>query len=149
MKKFLSETKNALTVACVLYTVLIILLYTLGKLISPTWIPRFGMMWMVLGVSVAFGIAERFLTHGEATFIRVLGHFGISLAGFTLIFVVGGGYAKRSSQLFIAMFLFLILYSIVKGIRFGIKGIFERRKNDSEEYSSVFDAKGKETLRKK
>ena len=150
MKRFLSETKSALTVACVIYTVLITLLYTIGKVFmnddgGQAWIPHFGMMWMVLGVSVAFGIAERFLALGEATFIRILGHFGISLIGFTLIFVIGGGYAKRGSQLFIAMFMFLILYAVVMGVRFGVKSILTQRKNNSEEYSSMFEEKKKTT----
>ncbi|MBR6807781.1 MAG: hypothetical protein IKM46_05285 [Clostridia bacterium] len=149
MKKFLIEAKRVLSIACVLNTVLITFLYTVGKLISPNWIPRFGMMWIILGISVVFGIAERVFVLGETSFLPLLGHFGISLVGFVLIFVVGGGYAKSGGQLFIAMFLFFIAYSAIMGVRMGVRSAINRKKNDREEYSSMFDENKKKVSRKK
>lgn len=154
MKKIVQGIKNILTGACVINTVIITVLYTVGQLFmnadgGKAWIPHFGMMWMVLGISVAFSVAERFFALGGNIYIRLIGHFLISLVGFILIFIVGGGYTGRSSHVFIAICLFLVIYTAVIGIRLGLKGFFKRKKNDSEEYSSVFDGNRKESSRKK
>lgn len=154
MKKIAKGIGNILTGACVINTVIITLLYTIGHFFmnndgGKAWIPHFGMMWMVLGISVAFSVAERFFALGGNIYIRLAGHFFISLVGFILIFIVGGGYTNRSAHVFIAICIFLILYAAIMGVRLGLKGFFKRKKNAGEDYSSMFDGKGKETSRKK
>ena len=142
MKKVFTEIMEIFKGACVTNTVLITLLYTIGKLISTgngkAWIPHYRMMWIVLGISLAFSLAERFLKGNKGSALRVFGHFGICLLGFVLIFVIGGGYSKNSRQLFIAIVMFMVAYLLIMGTRLLVGSMIDRKKNNSKEYSSMF-----------
>ncbi len=127
---------------CVINTVIITLLYVLGYITNTgggtAWIPRFNIMWMVLGISFVLSAAE-LIFQGKGNFwVKVLCHFASCLAGFLLLFIVGGGYADRPSAIVIGTFIFVILYLIVNVTRFAVTGKFKREREEEEQYDEVF-----------
>ena len=142
MNDFVKIAKKTLTVTCVINTVIITLLYVLGYITNTgggtAWIPRFNIMWMVLGISFVLSAAELIL-QGKGNFtVKMLWHFLSCLAGFLLIFTVGGGYADSPAAIVIGTFLFIIAYLVVNVTRFAVTGKFKRKKEEEEEYDEVF-----------
>lgn len=142
MKTFTDNVKKVLTMTCVINTVIMTLLYVLGYITNTdggtAWIPRFGIMWIVLGISFVLSAAELIL-HGKGNFfVKMLWHFLSCLAGFLLLFIVGGGYAENPSAIVIGTFLFIIAYLAVSLTRFAVTGKLKRTREEEEEYDEVF-----------
>ena len=142
MNNFTKYVKKTLTMTCIINTVIITLLYVLGYITNTgggtAWIPRFNIMWIVLGISFVLSAAELIL-QGKGSFaVKVIWHFVSCLAGFLLLFIVGGGYADRPSAIVIGTFLFVVVYLAVNVTRFAVTGKFKRTREEEEEYDEVF-----------
>ena len=142
MNSFVKNVKKTLTMTCVINTVIITLLYVLGYITNTgggtAWIPRFNIMWMVLGISFVLSAAELILQSKGNFFVKMLWHFVLCLAGFLVLFIIGGGYADRPSAIVIGTFLFIIAYLAINITRFAVTGKFKRMKEEAEEYDEVF-----------
>ncbi len=145
MKNFIENVKRTLTGACVINTVLITLLYILGYITNTgggtAWIPKFNIMWMVLGVSFVLSIAERILELKGSFAIKLMCHFALCVAGFLLVFIVCGGYGNKSGSIVIGTFLFVIAYVIVNGIRFAVTGRLKNLGKQDDDYQPLFGKK--------
>ena len=142
MNNFTKYVKKTLTMTCIINTVIITLLYVLGYITNTgggtAWIPRFNIMWIVLGISFVLSAAELILQGKGNFFVKMLWHFLSCLAGFLLLFIVGGGYADRPSAIVIGTFLFVVVYLAVNVTRFAVTGKFKRIREEEEEYDEVF-----------
>ncbi len=134
--------KKILTQTCVINTVLITLLYVIGYVTNlgggTSWIPKFSIMWMVLGVSFVAAVAERVLETEGSFWFRTICHFALCMVGFLLIFIVGGGYGNNGAAVVIGSFGFFLVYLLVNGVRFALMARREKKENEEEEYESVF-----------
>ncbi len=139
-ERFFEKLKLTLTEGCVIYTVLITALYVIGYVFDRggEWIPRFRMMWVVLGVSFVIAAAERILDGGETGPVRIILNFAACLAGYLVIFVVGGGYINNGAAVLISLFIFIILYVAANVIRFAAAGKLRRRRSEEEDYDPAF-----------
>ncbi len=134
--------KKTLTQTCVVNTVIITLLYIIGYVTNlgggTSWIPKFNIMWMVLGVSFVVALAERILESAGSFWFRVICNFALCMLGFMLIFIVGGGYGDNGAAVVIGSFLFFLAYILVNGVRFAVMARREKKENEEAEYESVF-----------
>ena len=90
------------------------------------------------GSSTTLSAAELILQSKGNFFVKMLWHFVSCLAGFLLLFIIGGGYADRPSAIVIGTFLFIIAYLAINITRFAVTGKFKRMKEETEEYDEVF-----------
>ena len=145
MNTFLEKIKKTLTGTCVINTILITLLYILGYITNSSggtaWIPKFNIMWMVLGVSFVISLAERILEMKGSFALKLICHFGLCVAGFLLVFIVCGGYGNKSGSIVIGTFLFVLAYIIVNGIRFAVTGRFKNLGKAEDDYEPMFGKK--------
>lgn len=145
MNTISAKIKKVITDTCVVNTVIMTLLYILGYLTNKdggtAWIPKFNIMWMVLGVSFVLALAERILDMKGSLGARIACHFGMCVVGFLLIFIIGGGYSSSAGAVVVGTFLFILAYILVNGVRFAVTGKLRRAKNETEEYTSVFGRK--------
>ena len=139
-ENFAKKIKLTLTEGCVIYTVLITVLYIIGYLFDRDgmWIPRFRTMWVVLGVSFVIAAAERILDGGKTGPVRIILNFAVCLIGYIVIFVVGGGYIDNGAAVLISLFIFIILYVAANVLRFAMAGKLHRRQSAEEDYTPAF-----------
>lgn len=132
--------KRTASQGCMIFTVLIVALYIIGFLIdrSGNWIPSFNTVWIVLGVSFAAAAAERILDGGEATPIKIILNFAVCLAGYILVFVIGGGYSENGSAVLISLLVFAAVYIIANLVRYTVIGIRRRHDSEGEDYTPAF-----------
>ena len=133
-----AKIKSVLTGACVIYTILITALYVAGFFFSdnPNFIPRFRMILILLGFSLVMSAAELILKSSFNSTAKILIRFLVCLAGYVVIFLVGGGYS--GSSFVIGIFIFLIAYLAVNGIRFAFIFRKEKKKNEEKDYENSF-----------
>lgn len=138
----ISKIKKIIADACVINTVVMTLLYVLGYVTNTdggtAWIPKFNVMWMVLGVSFVISLAERVLEMRGNFAVRLVCHFLLCVSSFLLIFIIGGGYGSDPSSVVVGVFLFVVAYVLVNCVRFVLIHKRETAENDKEEYSDIY-----------
>ena len=148
-KTLVDRVKSLLSSACVIFTVIMAVIYVIGSLTEKS---HFGthiyIMWMILGVSVALALAEKFSAACKNFALKIIGHFVISLAGFYLILSLGVQHLTKdgtNARAVAGVFIFIVLYVIIMGARIAVKRMIEGRGEKSDDYDGVFekDSKGK------
>lgn len=138
-----AKIKKALTLACVIYTVIISVMFAIGWLISDAatlMVPTPSKALCILAFSVVVGFASLILKNKGTGVLRFLLHYAVCLAAYVIAFVIGGGVSLTGSAPIIAVLLFTVVYFVVMILR----AVFCRdrggKTNDvqSEEYTSVF-----------
>lgn len=148
-KTILDKVKSLLSSACVIFTVIMAVIYVIGSLTQKSHFgPHIYIMWMILGVSVAFALAEKFYAVCKNFVLKLIGHFIISLAGFYLILSLGVQHLAKdetNARAVAGVFIFVVLYAVIMGARIAIVRFIEGRGEKSDDYESVFekDSKGK------
>ena len=132
------KIKSVLTTACVIYTILITALYAAGFFFSDNanFVPRFRMIVILLGFSLVISAAELLLKSKWNSMTKIVLHFLACLAGFIVIFLIGGGY--KGSSFLIGIFIFVIAYLAVNGIRFAVIFRKEKKENEKKSYENAF-----------
>ncbi len=135
--------KKAALQACVIYTVLLTAVYTLGAFVNSSWVPTVQMVYSCLGLSLAVALLNLFLFSDRLVFfMRLLIHFVSIGVIFYLMFVVWGGYRANGGSVLTAMLVYLFVYiicaAIVGAYRYLISGDNKRKSADGE-YRSMFD----------
>lgn len=137
----LAKIKRALALMCVIFTVIISLMYVLGLLMSDSavlLVPTPGKALFILLFSSIIGFASLLLSKDGTSPGRLIFHVILCLAAFVLCFIVGGNFAVTGSTGIIASVLYLIVYGIVMAVRAVICRRYKKAAIESEEYTSVF-----------
>ncbi len=140
--KVLHTFGKILTGACIIFTVLIFILYTAGMVISDnahSWIPTLSSMYMLFLFSLVLSMANRLVLHTKlhAAFKLII-HYFISIIIFYILFFTWGHYEGSISTVFVILLLFTILYAIAAIIYAVIASLTSSVKNKKSEYSSQF-----------
>lgn len=145
--KTLKIAKKALINACIIYTVLITAVYTLGAFVNSSWVPTVQMVYSCLGYSLILSALNLFLFSDKLVFaLRLLIHFSCSSVIFYLMFIVWGGYKSNGGSVLTALlvfvFVYLLLGAIVCGYRY-LTNDSSEKVNEESEYNSIFSGEDK------
>ncbi len=135
--------KKAVLQACVIYTILLTAVYTLGAFVNSSWVPTVQMVYSCLGLSLAVALLNLFLFSDKLVpSLRLFIHFVSVGVIFYLMFVVWGGYKANGGSTLIAMLIYLFVYIICAAI-VGVYNYLtsDDSKSDSTdgEYKSMFN----------
>ncbi len=139
----LKQLKKAVLQACVIYTILLTAVYTLGAFVNSSWVPTVQMVYSCLGLSLAVALLNMFLFSDRLVFaLRLLIHFVSIGVIFYLMFVVWGGYKSNGGSTLTAMLVYLFVYIICAAIVGAYKYLTsgdDKAKSADGGYKSIFD----------
>lgn len=142
---FTSALKKIILNGCAIYTVLTLLLYTGGMLVSGIereWIPTIGMMYMVLVFSLLFSAANFTVTRTKLSpILKLIIHFSVTTAIFYVTFLLWGGFTDSRSLVLTILLCYTLVYVIFALIFFTARSIKASAKNSKTEYDSQFTNK--------
>ena len=138
-----AKIKKSLTLACVIYTVIISAMFAIGWLMSDTatlMVPTPSKAIYILAFSVVTGFASLLLKKKGTGVVRFLLHYAVCLAAYVIAFVIGGGVSLTGSAPIIAVLLFTAVYFVAVMLRAVICRDRGGKAKDArnEEYTSVF-----------
>lgn len=140
----LKKLKNIVLHACVIYTVILTAVYTLGAFVNSSWVPTVQMVYSCLGFSLVLSALNSFLFSDKLVFaLRLLIHFVASTFIFYMLFIVWGGYKSNGGSVLTALLVFVFAYVLCAAV----VGIYryltvDKDSAKSEEYKSMFSANG-------
>lgn len=142
--KLLDKLSNLLKKSCVVFTAVVFAFYILQRLITKdqgTWGLDLTDLFLVLLTSIWFTATNVFLTNKKLNVIlRIALHFVSSTIGFYLIFIYLTGYAKKSSNAFVLVVAFAVVYILVAAIFLAIRSFIARKKAESQEkYQALYE----------
>lgn len=136
------KIKNALSLMCIVFTVIISVMYAIGLIISDggaLFVPTPSKALLMLLFSAVLGFASLLLSKDGDSAGKVVIHALLCLGAFILVFVVGGNFPVAGDTSVIATVLYLIVYGVVMvGRALALRGQ-RRKKNDKAEYNSIFN----------
>lgn len=140
--KLINLFKKTLTNACVIYTVILTAIYTLGAFVNSSWVPTVQMVYSCLGFSIILSVLNIFLFSDKLVLaLRLLIHFVSSSVIFYLLFIVWGGYKSNGGSVLTAFLVYCFAYvlcgAIVGCYRYLKADNGEKNTGDAE-YSSIF-----------
>jgi len=125
---------------CVVYTVIISIMFFFGWLLSDAdslLAPTPSKALLMLLFSCIVGFASLLLSENKTPVFRIVLHFAICFAAFILIFIVGGGFSLKGGAWIISTVIYCLVYGTVMVVR-AIAGAIHRKNSDNEkEYTSV------------
>jgi len=128
--------------ACIVYTILTLLLYTGGSLasgIEREWIPTLRMMYMVLVFSLGFSAAcELVLRASLPAALRLVIHYAVTAGIFYVTFVVWGGYSASPASAFAILLAFTAVYAICAIVFVCIRRLTAAKKRNAQSYDAQF-----------
>ncbi len=133
--------KKAVLQTCVIYTVLLTAVYTLGAFVNSNWVPTVQMVYSCLGLSLAVSLLNLFLFSDRLVFAaRLTIHFASVGVIYYLMFVVWGGYKSNGGSVITAMLIYVFVYIICAAIVGAYKYLSSDGKSQSSDggYESVF-----------
>ncbi len=134
--------KKILTDSCIIYTLLITLVYFLGAFISATWIPTVKMVISLLFFSVILSLGNEFLKSNILVYpIRLFIHFIATSLIFYIVFIVWGGLLQNGGKFLITFFLYTLVYVIVTVISRLISYIRSEKSTANKTYDSLYSKK--------
>ncbi len=137
-KKVYDTIKNG----CVIFTIITILSYIAGTLLSyenKAFIPTLKWILLFFAFSLVLSFANLLLKNKKySKGICLLFHFAASAALYFVVVVLCGGFITNGSQTLIAMALFLLIYGIFALIYALAGSTKKKKKNKTENYSSMF-----------
>lgn len=133
---------NSIKNGCVLFSVVTLITYTIGALISSSdkaYIPSLKSVYLYLFFSVVFAITcEIFRCDTIKLGLRIFLHYLSYAALCFLVIVLGGGFSESGFITLIIMFALTLIYAAVALIVFSVISRKRKVKNEEEEYTSVF-----------
>lgn len=127
--------------ACVIFTIIVFLFYIMGNAISSQiQVLTLTNLFLLLLFSVWFSFSNLLLKSKKMNiFLRLTLHFISTVIGFFVIFVYLPGNLENKSQAFILVLGFAIIYIVTATAILALKGIFNKKQNNEQEYESVYD----------
>ncbi len=128
-----------------IYTVLTMIFYLCGPLFDLT--DRYMVLtrksgFLLLVFAIITSVANIVLTQKKYNLhisLRVTIHYTAMLISFYILFLSVSGYDAGKSSTIILLFVFSIIYFIICGIVFAIRGKAKRVRIDSSEYKRIYD----------
>lgn len=136
-----AKIKRALSLTCVIFTIIISVMYVLGLMMSgqaTLFVPTPTKALLMLLFSGILGFASLLLSKEGTSAPKLIIHAVLCLAAFILVFVVGGNFSVTGGAGIVASVFFLAVYGIVMIVRAIVCRKYRQKKVDSEEYTSVF-----------
>ena len=140
----LKKLKKVVLHACVIYTVILTAVYTLGAFVNSSWVPTVQMVYSCLGFSLVLSALNLFLFSDKLVFaLRLLIHFIASTFIFYMLFIVWGVYKSNGGSVLTALLVFVFAY-VLCGAIVGIYRYLTVDKDNAvtkgEEYKSIFSS---------
>ncbi|MBR5314840.1 MAG: hypothetical protein IKU45_05465 [Clostridia bacterium] len=139
--KTLTGALNILKNSCVIFTVIVFGFYILGNAIesSERVLTLTNMFYLYL-FSLWFALSNLILRSKKINAIlSVFLHFVSTNLGFFFVFVYLPGNLQNKSRAFILVLCFAFIYILVASVAFGINSVINKKKNENEEYKSVYE----------
>ena len=142
--KLLNKLSNLLKKSCVVFTVIVFAFYIIQRLITKdqgNWGLDLTKLTLVLLTSIWFTATNVILTNKKLNIIlRIAMHFISSTFGFYLIFIYFAGHAKKSSNSFVLVVAFAVVYIVIAAIYLAIRSFIAKKKSESQEkYQALYD----------
>ncbi|MBQ4067105.1 MAG: DUF3021 family protein [Clostridia bacterium] len=141
MKNKLS-VKDTLKNGCVIFTVITVISYALGLLLSGKdnpFIPTLTWIILFLIFSLVLAFANIILKNpGYSLGIRLGLHFLATASLYFVVVVLCGGFIRNGAQTLIALVLFVILYGLFAILYAILSSGKKKKKNKKEKYDSMF-----------
>lgn len=136
----MAKLKHALTLMCVIYTVIISAMFALGWALSDSaslFVPTPSKALLMLLFSSVLGFASLILKKDKTGAALTLLHYVVCLAAFAVTVVIAGVPLTGSTPV-IGILLFTVVYAVVMAVR-AIACRRRAKKIDTpEKYTSVF-----------
>ncbi len=137
--KLLSQIKKIALFACVIFTALITLVYTVSAFVSSYLVPTPAMFYSLLGFSLVLSALNAFLFSDALVFaLRLILHYAASAAMFYLLFVVVSGYKENGGSVLVVMLLYTAVYAVFALITALANHKRTKPKKEKTEYKKVF-----------
>lgn len=134
--------KKVILNACVIYTIMLTAVYTLGAFVNSSWIPTVRMVYSCLAFSIILSALNSFLFSDMLVFaLRLLIHFISSSVIFYVLYIVWGGYKSNGGSTLTALLVFVFVYVLCAAIVGIFKYLFpDKKSNDKQinEYKPIF-----------
>ena len=140
-KNFLSGTKRVLVGTCVIFTILVLLVYVIGSAV-----PDFGNaidlknILVILFFAFLFSAANRLLAlENLPVFLRILLHFTTTAIGFYVVFILIAAKATAPSAIFVMLGFYTLMYALFMGIyQLLFHAIRQKRAEKETGYKSIY-----------
>ena len=138
LKSFKDIIKNG----CVIFTVIIIISYTIGMIISTetkAYIPSLKSVYIFLLFSILFSFANNLLHSRKLNnFTKLFLHFVITGALYFSVFVLGGALSQNGFMTIVLMSFYAFFYIIFAIIYLVFIKRKESKNNDLKQYNSLY-----------
>jgi hypothetical protein len=132
---------NTLKNACVMFTIVILALYSAGKAFSTDelkWIPTFTMVWMVLVFSLSVNLAGLLLRLERFNLvIRIILHYATVAVVFYFVFLLWGGFGSEGNLVIGLMFVYTVVYAVAAAVILVMKKPWKKNEQKASEYKSM------------
>lgn len=139
-KSIFNSLKRILTGGCVFYTVFMTITYIAGYFIlenSEYLSVKTSFSFLLFALILSWASSLLFSDKLTAV-IRVLIHFVVTVLGFYIIFIVGGGYYKNGRTTLVALILFIFAYIIAMIAFYAVRRLMANKKTEEEPYKPSF-----------
>ena len=140
--KALARLGKILSVACIYFTVVTLLLYTCGSLAAEPghqWIPTLQMMYMLLVFCILFESANQLVLRTKLPYaLKLLLHYGACTMIFSVIFIVWGQTAVNAGSTLVILTAFTLVYAACAVILTFIRSLGRAKQNRESAYESQF-----------
>lgn len=137
----MDKIKRALTLMCVIYTVIISGMFLVGWSLSDSaslFVPTPSKALLMLLFSAILGFASLILRKEKTGATRTMIHYAICLAAFVVTVIIGGGVPLTGATPVIAGLLFTVVYAVIMAVRAVICRRSVKKTEQPEVYTSVF-----------
>ena len=118
--KALARLGKILSVACIYFTVVTLLLYTCGSLAAEPghqWIPTLQMMYMLLVFCILFESANQLVLRTKLPYaLKLLLHYGACTMIFYVIFIVWGQTAVNAGSVLVILTAFTVILAFIRSL---------------------------------
>lgn len=139
----LQKIKHALTLACILFTAAVFLLYAAGlALVGATIMFTLEALVLLFALCVLIALCSRIL-HIESLSIpiRILIHYVLILASAFSVFAFIGGFVQSAASALIAFVCVTLVYAVFAVIFAALEQKKRRSAQDQKSYQSIFKNK--------
>lgn len=137
------KVKEIIYRACLYFTVITLVFYSVGMLVSdsasfkiPTLTMLFGILLFCVVLSVVRLIFDAKKVPGA---VRYLLHFAATGAAFAGVFIFMSGVYRNGTSIIIGLSAFILLYALIMGGTALARAAYARILNSRTEYKSQFD----------
>ncbi len=144
-KKPLTLFGRIISQGCLFYTVITLLLYTGGMIVSSIereWIPTISMMYMVLVFSLFLAAANVLVLGAKIpAVLKLILHYAAATVVFYVIFILWGGFQRSGSSVLVILLVYTFIYCICALVVFSFRYIKGNRENSRTDYETQFRMK--------